>query len=89
MPKSPIEVFTFNNVGIRLLSEATNDVIAAASATEEGEIAIVIREPLASSEGREELLYAKGVEDHSMSLYFNAKTNKGEWIYNKSQQGGY
>ncbi|XP_069361598.1 cartilage oligomeric matrix protein isoform X3 [Maniola hyperantus] len=71
---------------LTLNEEATDDVIAAASAAEDGELAILVREPLGTVAGREELLYAKGVEDHSISLYFNSKTNK---VYLESMNGGH
>ncbi|XP_023939943.2 cartilage oligomeric matrix protein [Bicyclus anynana] len=71
---------------LTLNEEATDDVRTAATEAEGGEIAILVREPLGTSVGREELLYAKGVEDRSVSLYFNSKSNK---VYLESLNGGH
>ncbi|CAH2242307.1 jg25221 [Pararge aegeria aegeria] len=70
----------------RIKVQATDDIISAAKEAEDGEIAILVREPLGTSSGREELLYAKGAEDHSITLYFNSKNNK---VYLESLNGGH
>nr|XP_032519767.1 cartilage oligomeric matrix protein [Danaus plexippus plexippus] len=61
---------------LTLDEEATNDVIAAASATEDGEVAIIVRGPYGDNLVREELLHAKSTDDNSVSLYYNSKSKK-------------
>ncbi|XP_046970166.1 cartilage oligomeric matrix protein isoform X2 [Vanessa cardui] len=61
---------------LTLDEEATNDVIAAASASEDGQIAILVRGPSYIDTGREELLHAKGADDNSISLFYNSKSKK-------------
>lgn len=59
---------------------------AAETARDGGELAILVRGPHGKNNRREELLHAKGAEDVSVSLYYNKKSNKGEWILGDSKR---
>ncbi|CAF4808586.1 unnamed protein product [Pieris macdunnoughi] len=55
---------------------ATNDAIAAASAGEDREVAILLQGPHDRTARREELLHGKTTEESAFSLFYNSKSNK-------------
>lgn len=59
------------------MSDATNYAIAAASAGEDGEVAVLLKGPRDKTARREELLHGKTTEETAFSLFYNSKSNKG------------
>ncbi|XP_047518716.1 cartilage oligomeric matrix protein isoform X1 [Pieris napi] len=61
---------------LTLNEDATNDAIAAASAGEDREVAILLQGPHDRTARREELLHGKTTEESAFSLFYNSKSNK-------------